>query len=106
LSFAAPDLINRFGGSLKLDIENFTTLEGRFSFEKLQTAGMTEIRVAGTNINAVLGSNPDGIIGNSDDVGARITSAKLGPCCSVRTTVTRPMQSTPKAQHHWWASMA
>jgi hypothetical protein len=39
---------------------------------------MTEIRVAGTNINAVLGSNPDGIIGNSDDVGARITSAKLG----------------------------
>jgi hypothetical protein len=53
LSFAAPDLINRFGGSLKLDIENFTTLEGRFSFEKLQTAGMTEIRVAGTNINAV-----------------------------------------------------
>ncbi|MGV2336693.1 MAG UNVERIFIED_CONTAM: hypothetical protein LVR18_22175 [Planctomycetaceae bacterium] len=78
LEFALPDTVQRFGGDLNLNINNFTTLTGTYGFEIETASGATEIRVAGTNINAVLGSNPDGIIGNADDVGARITNAKLG----------------------------
>jgi hypothetical protein len=73
-----PDTVQRFGGDLNLNISNFTTLTGTYGFEIETASGATEIRVAGTNINAVLGSNPDGIIGNADDVGARISNAKLG----------------------------
>jgi hypothetical protein len=78
LEFALPDTVQRFGGDLNLNISNFTTLTGTYGFEIETASGATEIRVAGTNINAVLGSNPDGIIGNADDVGARISNAKLG----------------------------
>ncbi|MFM8476957.1 MAG: beta strand repeat-containing protein, partial [Planctomycetaceae bacterium] len=78
LEFTLPDTVQRFGGDLNLNIANFTTLKGTYGFEIETASGATEIRVAGTNINAVLGSNPDGIIGNADDVGARITNAKLG----------------------------
>ena len=70
--------MQRFGGDLNLNIAGFTTLTGTYAFELETAAVATEIRVAGTNINAVLGSNPDGIIGNTDDVGARIANAKLG----------------------------
>ncbi|MGV2341512.1 MAG UNVERIFIED_CONTAM: hypothetical protein LVR18_48595 [Planctomycetaceae bacterium] len=78
LEFALPDTVQRFGGDLNLNISGFTTLTGTYGFELETAAGATEIRVAGTNINAVLGSNPDGIIGNDDDVGASIANAKLG----------------------------
>ncbi|MGV2341353.1 MAG UNVERIFIED_CONTAM: hypothetical protein LVR18_47700 [Planctomycetaceae bacterium] len=78
LNFTAPDPVQRFGGDINLNVAGFTTLEGTYVFELETASGATEIRVAGTNINAVLGSNPDGIIGNADDVGARITNAKLG----------------------------
>ncbi|TWW08856.1 hypothetical protein E3A20_20150, partial [Planctomyces bekefii] len=78
LNFSTGDLVNRFGGNLALDIDGFTTLSGTIGFEKQIASGNTEIRVAGTSINAVLGSNPDGIIGNADDVGALISNARLG----------------------------
>jgi hypothetical protein len=78
LNFTAPDPVQRFGGDINLNIAGFTTLTGTYGFEIETASGATEIRVAGTNINAVLGSNPDGIIGNTDDVGARISNAKLG----------------------------
>jgi hypothetical protein len=78
LNFTAPDPVQRFGGDINLNIAGFTTLTGTYGFEIETASGATEIRVAGTNINAVLGSNPDGIIGNADDVGARISNAKLG----------------------------
>ncbi|MGV2341325.1 MAG UNVERIFIED_CONTAM: hypothetical protein LVR18_47540 [Planctomycetaceae bacterium] len=77
LNFTAPDPVQRFGGDINLNIASFTTLTGTLGFEIETASGVTEIRVAGTNINAVLGSNPDGIIGNADDVGARISNAKL-----------------------------
>jgi hypothetical protein len=79
LNFTAPDPVQRFGGDINLNIASFTTLTGTLGFEIETASGVTEIRVAGTNINAVLGSNPDGIIGNADDVGARISNAKLAP---------------------------
>ncbi|MFN9295487.1 MAG: hypothetical protein ACK6EB_46025, partial [Planctomyces sp.] len=78
LEFTSPDLTQRFGGDLNLSIGGFTTLSGTYAFEIDNNSGNTEIRVAGTNINALLGSNPDGTLGNADDVGARITDAKLG----------------------------
>ncbi|MFN9291235.1 MAG: hypothetical protein ACK6EB_24445, partial [Planctomyces sp.] len=56
----------------------FAALKGTYAFEIENASGNTEIRVAGTSINAVLGSNPDGIIGNADYVGALISKASLG----------------------------
>ncbi|MEN9556436.1 MAG: hypothetical protein RLZZ232_2722, partial [Planctomycetota bacterium] len=78
LKFTAPDAVQRFAGDVNLTVAGFTTLTGTYVFEKDTDNGTTEIRVAGTNINALLGSNPDGVIGTSDDVGAKITNARLG----------------------------
>ena len=78
LSFALPDAVQTFGGDLAISIAGFSTLKGTYAFEIENASGNTEIRVAGTSINAVLGSNPDGIIGNADDVGALISNASLG----------------------------
>jgi hypothetical protein len=78
LSFSTGDLVNRFGGNLDLDIDGFTRLTGAIAFEKQTDNGTTEIRVAGTGINTFLGRNDDGTVGNSDDVGVRITNARLG----------------------------
>ncbi|MFN9042134.1 MAG: hypothetical protein ACK5YO_37955, partial [Planctomyces sp.] len=78
LEFAKPDAVQTYGGDLAISIAGFAALKGTYAFEIENASGSTEIRVAGTSINAVLGSNPDGIIGNADDVGARISIARLG----------------------------
>ncbi|MFN5796002.1 MAG: hypothetical protein ACK5AN_00615, partial [Planctomyces sp.] len=78
LEFTKPDAVQTFGGDLAISIAGFAALKGTNAFEIENASGNTEIRVAGTSINAVLGSNPDGIIGNADDVGARISNASLG----------------------------
>ncbi|MGV2341326.1 MAG UNVERIFIED_CONTAM: hypothetical protein LVR18_47545 [Planctomycetaceae bacterium] len=106
LNFTDPAPVQRFGGDINLNIAGFTTLTGTYGFEIETASGATEIRVAGTNINAVLGSNPDGIIGNTDDVGARISSAKLAQSSSARLPVRHPTRSTRRARHLWSVSMA
>ncbi|MGV2341510.1 MAG UNVERIFIED_CONTAM: hypothetical protein LVR18_48585 [Planctomycetaceae bacterium] len=81
LNFSTGDLVNRFGGNVALDIDGFTTLSGAIGFEKQTDNGTTEVRVAGTDINAFLGRNPDGSVGTSDDVG-RVSPTRVSAPCS------------------------
>jgi hypothetical protein len=70
--------VTQFGGSVSLAVAGFSTLAGDFVFEKETVDSTTKIKLAATNVHALLGSNPDNVANTSDDVGARISNARLG----------------------------
>lgn len=80
LDFEADDPAgpNFSGQNLTLAIAGFASVQGDFSFTRSSvtngTETRTEISVGATNINAFLGANE----GTAEEVGVRITGARLG----------------------------
>jgi hypothetical protein len=66
-----------FGGSVALAISGFSTLSGNFGFSKETSGSTTKIKLAATGVNAFLGSNPDNLADTGDEVGAKISAARL-----------------------------
>ncbi|MFN5899437.1 MAG: hypothetical protein ACK48Y_18070, partial [Planctomyces sp.] len=77
LVFETQDSVQRFGGSLTLDVPGFTRLTGKFGFEKGTAATPQKLKFAATEVSAFLGHNA-GTADTSDDIGVQISGARLG----------------------------
>ncbi|MFN5905567.1 MAG: beta strand repeat-containing protein, partial [Planctomyces sp.] len=77
LVFATADTVQRVGGLLDLTVTGFTTVSGRFGFERNTTSTPPKLSIAANDVKMFLGSD-NGTADEADDVGVQISNARFG----------------------------